>query len=134
MSSDSQPSPDRPDPNDGNPALRARVPDGVADGCFSTGAIVMTGPSEFIVSDDNGENFLLDSRPVLTGENLVDAQLGFNPDTGLPVVNFRFDSAGARIFGQYTAANQGQLFAIVLDDVVITAPRIRSPILGGAGR
>ncbi len=50
MSSDSKPSPaDRPDPNEGNPALRARVPDHVADGCFSTGAIVMTGPSEFIV-------------------------------------------------------------------------------------
>lgn len=49
MSSDSQPSPDRPDPNEANPALRARVPDRVADGCFSTGAIVMTGPSEFIV-------------------------------------------------------------------------------------
>jgi hypothetical protein len=49
MSSDSQPSPDRPDPNDANPALRARVPDRVAEGCFSTGAIVMTGPSEFIV-------------------------------------------------------------------------------------
>ena len=50
MSSDSQPSPaDRPDPNEGNPALRARVPDHVADGCFSTGAIVMTGPSEYIV-------------------------------------------------------------------------------------
>ena len=50
MSSDPTPSPaDRPDPNEGNPALRARVPDHVADGCFSTGAIVMTGPSEFIV-------------------------------------------------------------------------------------
>ena len=50
MSTDPQPSPsDRPDPNEGNPALRARVPDHVADGCFSTGAIVMTGPSEFIV-------------------------------------------------------------------------------------
>ena len=50
MSSDPTPSPaDRSDPNDGNPALRARVPDHVADGCFSTGAIVMTGPSEFIV-------------------------------------------------------------------------------------
>lgn len=32
-----------------NQALRARVPDHVADGCFSTGAIVMTGPSEYIV-------------------------------------------------------------------------------------
>ena len=49
MSSDHPSSPDRPDPSDGNPALRARVPDNVADGCFSTGAIVMTGPSEFVV-------------------------------------------------------------------------------------
>ncbi|MGB7342936.1 MAG: DUF3467 domain-containing protein [Pirellulaceae bacterium] len=50
MSSDSQaPNPSSPEPNDQNPALRARVPDHVADGCFSTGAIVMTGPSEFIV-------------------------------------------------------------------------------------
>ena len=50
MSSDSAPSPeDRPDPADANPALRARVPDHVGDGCFSTGAIVMTGPSEFII-------------------------------------------------------------------------------------
>ena len=47
MPSESQPEPpDGPPPNQ---ALRARVPDSVADGCFSTGAIVMTGPSEFIV-------------------------------------------------------------------------------------
>ena len=49
MSSDSPLPADRPDPNEGNPALRARVPDHVADGCFSTGAIVMTGPSEYVV-------------------------------------------------------------------------------------
>jgi len=49
MSSDHPSSADRPDPRDGNPALRARVPDHVAEGCFSTGAIVMTGPSEFVV-------------------------------------------------------------------------------------
>lgn len=49
MSSDPNPAADRPDSNDANPALRARVPDRVAEGCFSTGAIVMTGPSEFIV-------------------------------------------------------------------------------------
>lgn len=91
------------------------------------------GPNEIIVADEEGERYLLEDRPILTGENLVDAQLGFNPDNGLPVVNFRFDNAGARIFGQHTAKNQGRLFAIVLDDVVITAPRIRSPILGGAG-
>ena len=46
MSSDAQPTPPG---SDSNPAVRARVPDHVADGCFSTGAIVMTGPSEFII-------------------------------------------------------------------------------------
>lgn len=44
---DSPPNP-APEPNQ-NPALRARVPENVANGCFSTGAIVMTGASEFIV-------------------------------------------------------------------------------------
>ena len=49
MSSDETPPTDPLNPNQENPALRARVPDDVADGCFSTGAIVMTGPSEFVV-------------------------------------------------------------------------------------
>ncbi len=40
---------DRPDPDDRAPQLRARVPDHVAGGCFSTGVIVMTGPNEFII-------------------------------------------------------------------------------------
>ncbi len=48
MSNDPPLNPPSP-PEDNNPALRARVPDRVADGCFSTGAIVMTGPSEYIV-------------------------------------------------------------------------------------
>ena len=43
------PAPDSPNPNESTPPVRARVPDHVADGCFSSGAIVMTGPSEFIV-------------------------------------------------------------------------------------
>lgn len=50
------PNPEEPDssqpqgnPPPENPALRARVPDSVAGGCFSTGAIVMTGPTEYIV-------------------------------------------------------------------------------------
>jgi preprotein translocase subunit SecD len=92
------------------------------------------GPGQFVAEDtETGEPYLLERRAILTGENLVDSQLGFHPDTGLPVVNFRFDQAGARIFGDYTAANVGQLFATVLDGEVITAPRIQSPILGGAG-
>ena len=49
MSSELPPPAGQPTPNENNPALRARVPDRVADGCFSTGAIVMTGPTEYIV-------------------------------------------------------------------------------------
>ncbi|MBK0397808.1 protein translocase subunit SecD [Limibaculum sp. M0105] len=92
------------------------------------------GPGEMVLNDaTSAEPLLLERRAILTGDQLVDSQLGFHPDTGLPVVNFRFDSGGARIFGNYTAANVGQLFAIVLDNEVITAPRIQSPILGGSG-
>ncbi|MEM7178875.1 MAG: protein translocase subunit SecD [Pseudomonadota bacterium] len=94
------------------------------------------GAGEYIVQgseDEGGGNYLLERRSILTGDNLVDSQLGFHPDNNLPIVNFRFDSAGSRIFGRYTAANVGQLFAIVLDNEVISAPRIQSAILGGAG-
>ncbi len=49
MNPDSQPSPDRPDPDDRPASLRARVPDHVAGGCFSTGVVVMTGHNEFII-------------------------------------------------------------------------------------
>ncbi|MEM7058726.1 MAG: protein translocase subunit SecD [Pseudomonadota bacterium] len=91
------------------------------------------GPGESVVQDVDGLPYVIKDAAILTGENLVDAQLGFHPDTGLPVVNFTFDSAGARIFGEYTAANVGRLFAVVLDGQIITAPRIQSPIFGGSG-
>ena len=71
---------------------------------------------------------------MVSGERLVDASVGFDPQTGEPEVDFRFDSAGGRKFGDVTKANVGNPFAIVLDDKVISAPVIRSPILGGSGR
>lgn len=92
------------------------------------------GPGQMVLPGrEDGTQYLLERKPVLTGENLVDSQMGFHPQNGTPVVNFRFDTSGARIFGNYTAANVGQLFAIVLDNEVISAPRINSPILGGSG-
>ncbi len=93
------------------------------------------GPGETVVQDleDEGQYFLLESTPVLSGEDLTDAQPGFDQN-GLPSVNFRFNPTGARIFGQYTSENVGALFATVLDDKVITAPRINEPITGGSGQ
>ena len=49
-------------------------------------------------------------------------------------MNFRFDSVGARQFGDVTKDNVGHRFAIVLDKQVISAPVIHEPILGGSGQ
>ena len=78
--------------------------------------------------------YLVESRAMVDGENLVDAQAGFDQRTNEPIVSFRFDSKGASRFGRTTADNVGRLFAIVLDDEVISAPQIREPILGGSGQ
>jgi protein-export membrane protein SecD len=75
--------------------------------------------------------YVVRKRAVITGENLVDAQPTFQNNE--PVVNFKFDSVGARRFGDVTRENVGKPFAIVLDGHVISAPVIREPILGGSG-
>ena len=82
--------------------------------------------------DDEGIFYTLDSAAVVTGEQLVDAQPSFDQN-GRPAVNFRFNPAGARKFGDYTAENIGSPFAIVLDQEVISAPVIQSHIPGGSG-
>ena len=75
--------------------------------------------------------YLIKRRIMVDGENLVDAQATFQD--GQAVVSFRFDSVGARRFGNVTRENVGQPFAIVLDKKVVSAPRINEPILGGNG-
>ncbi len=76
--------------------------------------------------------YIVDQSPVVSGDNLVDAQPAFDQNNR-PAVNFRFDPTGARAFGDYTAAHIGQPFAIVLDKEVISAPVIQSHIPGGSG-
>ena len=92
------------------------------------------GPGELVLPDAQqpGVFYVLDRSPVVSGENLVDAQPAFDQNNR-PAVNFRFDPAGARAFGDYTATHIGQPFAIVLDGEVISAPVIQSHIPGGSG-
>ncbi|MBL8708149.1 MAG: protein translocase subunit SecD [Rhodospirillaceae bacterium] len=78
-----------------------------------------------------GQMLWVQKSVLISGENLTDAQQGF--DQGLPVVQFRFDNIGARKFGDATARNVGKRFAIILDDKIISAPVIRDAILGGSG-
>jgi preprotein translocase subunit SecD len=84
--------------------------------------------------DGAGSRILIKAAPVVSGEDLVDAQPSFDGQTSEPVVSFRFNTSGARRFGKYTQENVGRPFAIVLDDVVISAPVIREAILGGSGQ
>ncbi len=79
-------------------------------------------------------SYLLNDTPVVTGEDLVDAQPGFDSRTSEPIISFRFNQSGARKFGKFTQDNVGAPFAILLDNKVLSAPVIREPILGGAGQ
>ncbi len=91
------------------------------------------GGNELLPSmDEEGVHYILERAPVVTGEELVDAQPDFDQN-GRPAVSFRFNPTGARKFGDYTAENVGNPFAIVLDDEVISAPVIQSHIPGGTG-
>jgi preprotein translocase subunit SecD len=88
---------------------------------------------------DNGEagqagqpnQLVVRKRVEVAGDRLVGAQATFQ--NAEPVVSFRFDTVGGRKFGQVTTENEGKFLAIVLDNRVISAPRIREPILGGSG-
>jgi len=93
------------------------------------------GPANVLYPDmdQRGTYYILERTPVVTGEELTDAQPAFDQN-GQPSVTFRFDPAGARKFGQYTTENVGSPFAIVLDGKVISAPVIREPIPGGSGQ
>ena len=81
-----------------------------------------------------GQTQAIERRVIVEGGDLTDAQPGFDNRTGEPVVNFRFNIRGAQRFGQTTSENVGRLLAIVLDNQVISAPRILSPITGGSGQ
>ncbi|GGH26457.1 preprotein translocase subunit SecD [Cribrihabitans marinus] len=93
-----------------------------------------TGVGEKLIPAIDEENvfYTLEAAPVVTGEELVDAQPSFDQN-GRPAVTFRFNTSGARKFGDYTRDNIGAPFAIVLDDEVISAPVIQSHIPGGSG-
>ena len=83
--------------------------------------------------DEAGVYYIIEQTAVVSGEDLTDAQPGFDQN-GQPSVNFRFNPTGGRKFGQYTSENIGSPFAIVLDNEVISAPVIRSAITGGSGQ
>ncbi|MEO8242122.1 MAG: protein translocase subunit SecD [bacterium] len=106
-----------------NPVV-SRTTDGTAD----------PGPQNLLLPDSAqpGQFYVVEAAPVVTGEDLTDAQPSFDQNNR-PAVSFKFDVTGARKFGEYTGAHVGDPFAIVLDNQVISAPTIQSAITGGSG-
>ena len=93
-------------------------------------------PNDFEVLEekDNGQKLPVMKAVMVQGEDLTDAQPGYDSRDGQPVVNFRFNIRGGQKFGQVTSENIGKPFAIVLDGKVISAPRIQGAITGGSGQ
>ncbi len=77
------------------------------------------------------DHIVIERRAMLGGDLLTQANATF--EQGQPAVSFRFNTIGARKFGEITTQNVGKPFAIVLDQKVISAPVIREPIPGGSG-
>lgn len=100
-------------------ALRTRPP----AGCFLANSI-----------DEPVQPYLLQTRAAIQGDQLADAQPGFDQNTQEAIVQFRLNTSGATAFARITTENVGRPFAIVLDDDVISAPVINEPILGGSGQ
>jgi preprotein translocase subunit SecD len=97
------------------------------------GGLVPFGTERYLERD--GRPLIVKKQVVLTGDNLTDAQPGFDSQTQEPVVNLTLDGKGARIFKDVTRDNVGKRMAIILFEKgkgeVVTAPVIRAEIGGG---
>ncbi|MFA7667241.1 MAG: protein translocase subunit SecD [Burkholderiaceae bacterium] len=86
-------------------------------------------------TERGGRPILVQRQVILTGENLNDAQAGFDSQTQEPAVHLNLDARGARIFRDVTRENVGKRMAILLFEKgkgeVVTAPVIRTEIGGG---
>ncbi|MSP34148.1 MAG: protein translocase subunit SecD [Limnohabitans sp.] len=98
-----------------------------------TNGLVPFGSERYL--ERNGQPVIVKKQVILTGDNLTDAQPGFDGQTQEPVVNLSLDGKGARIFKDVTRENVGKRMAILLFEKgkgeVVTAPVIRSEIGGG---
>ena len=86
---------------------------------------------DIILTDVNTpEKYLVRAIPVLDGSMLTDASVGFD-EQNQPVINFALNGQGAKIFGDFTGKYVGKRMAVVLDNMVYSAPNINERIGGG---
>jgi len=85
------------------------------------------------MTEQPGQTMAVERRAVLTGDMLVAAAYA-QDQNGQPAVSFRFNPLGTKRFCDISSNNVGKLFAIVLDNQIISAPVFREPICGGSGQ
>jgi len=87
-------------------------------------------PGSEVLPMADGGAIAVQRRTMVSGDQLIDASQSFDQNNQA-VVSIRFDGAGGRRFAKVTQENVNKPFAIILDDVVLSAPNINEPILGG---
>jgi preprotein translocase subunit SecD len=110
------------------------VDEGTEARAAETGAGAVPFGSERYL-ERNGQAVIVKKQVILTGDNLTDAQPGFDSQTQEAAVHLTLDAKGARIFRDVTRESIGKRMAILLFEKgkgeVVTAPVIRSEIGGG---
>jgi len=109
--------------------VRELSPEDAAAGHLPAGAMLVQPYPETAAQAE-----VVERRPRFTGERLIRANPSTDQQTGEFVLSFALDSEGTRIFCRITRENTGRRFAILLDNQVLTAPRINEPICGGSGQ
>ncbi|MCA8899648.1 MAG: protein translocase subunit SecD, partial [Hyphomonas sp.] len=90
-------------------------------------------PGYRLLSGPGTGDLLVRDIPEIVGSDVANAAQGFD-ERNRPQINFRLNGNGAKKFYETTRTNTGKLFAIVLDDVIMSAPNINEPIPGGQVR
>ena len=93
-------------------------------GVTTTPGVTSTNPVSGTQPVTPTETALGPFKTILTGNQIANASLGFNQQTGEPLVQFQLTDEGAKIFSDFTTKNVGQYLTIVLDKRVISSPRI----------
>lgn len=102
----------------------------VAQGSAPPGSQILP----YLDNPSGGQTIAVQRRVIVSGDELIDANQGFDPQTNAPVVNIRFNNQGSKKFARVTQENAGKPFAIILDNQVLSAPNINEPILGGSAQ
>ena len=99
-----------------------------------SGASAVERPGwRFLPMWDGNGRLLVSDTPIVTGADIRNASQGFD-EGGRPQINFTLNGSGVKKFSDTTVRFPDEIFAIVLDDRIMSAPRINEPIFGAGVR